>query len=199
LDAVLITHGHADACGGIPLLADFLKVQKLDRIPVYTLPRTIAIIKKRFVDTDRLEIHAIEPFHSFSILDAKITPLPVDHSIQPGFPTLGFFVDTEQTSFVYMSDVAAWSKKVEGYMRRADTLIIDGAMWDVPMKAHQTIQKLLSNICPWENKHIILTQIGNTAPPIEELTREVKALCPKAIPAYDGMRIEFLTLTNPPY
>ncbi len=187
VDAVLITHGHGDACWGIPALTKFVQ----SAVPVYTLPKTIAIIKKRFITGETLTFHAAVPFQPFSLLGCTITPLSVAHSIQPGFPTLGFFVDMGRTSFVYMSDVAAWSKKVECFMRAADTLVIDGAMWGVPMKSHQMIQELLPRICPWENKRIILTQIGNTAPPMEILREEVGRICTKAVPAYDGMRIDF--------
>lgn len=186
IDAVLVTHGHGDACWGIPALAAFVKTH----VPVYTLPRTIEIIKKRFAPGALLAFYGLVPFVPISLVGVTITPLPVAHSIQPGYPTLGFFVQTDSSSFVYMSDVASWSKRVEDYMRKAETLIIDGAMWGIPMKSHQTIQELLPRICPWENKQVILTQIGNTAPPLDLLTHEVHALCAKATPAFDGMTIE---------
>ncbi|GJP79978.1 hypothetical protein CLOP_g10205 [Closterium sp. NIES-67] len=89
IDAVLITHSHADAIGGLDDLRDWTNNVQ-DDIPVYASHRDLKVMEKThyyLVDTSSLipgtavsalHFHAIDaaPFHVHSL---KVTPLPVWH------------------------------------------------------------------------------------------------------------------------
>jgi hypothetical protein len=66
----------------------------------------------------------------------------------------------------------------------------DRAMWRRSLFSHLTIDRELPSLCGWPVERILLTPIGRTAPPHEDLKRAVRDLCPKASPAWDGQRIE---------
>ncbi len=128
-----------------------------------------------------------QPYNPISCCGVTVTPVPVEHAI--GFPTVGYFVSGGKTSLMYMSDVAKWDLTAESYMRKADTLIIDSSIWTGSMPSHIRIQDELPKLCAWENTRIILSHIGKTAPPHEQLAGDAKKLCPKTLVAYDGMEI----------
>lgn len=158
IDAILITHGHLDAIGGIGQLRDWQRRQHKTNIPLYTFSETIEIIKKRF-PTDHLDFHPLIPYQPLSLFHFTITPLPVTHSLQAGFPTLGFsFAENGESLLAYASDTSGWNKKTEEFLKLAQTLIIDGAMWHMRMPAHLEIPKILPILCTWSNKRIIFTQ-----------------------------------------
>lgn len=190
LDTLLITHAHLDAIGG---LKDFIHWQgkKGGLVPILSLSETIKKIRNKHKNNlDLLDLHQIKPFNKFQLGDLVITPFSVSHSIQKGFPTLGFHFSLADKKLVYVSDVANWNKKAAQLLKSADVLIIDGAMWGKKIISHLDIKKVLPKLCLWPIKKIIFTQIGHTAPRHEVLKEEVKKICSKAQPAYDGMAIK---------
>lgn len=190
IDAILITHAHKDAIGGMRQLVSWMKRKNISQIPLFSHYQTIEKIKVRFQKTDPLVLTAVKSGRPFKIGQVTVTPFLVKHSIQPGFPTLGFHLLLDSKRLVYVSDVASWDKRGESLMKNADILVIDGAMWGKKMIAHLDIKEILPKICSWDVKGIIFTQIGHTAPKHEILQQEIRKICPKAIPAYDGMRLE---------
>jgi len=186
--AILITHAHYDAIGGI---GELIKEFPNQVIPIYCLIKVQEKIERKFPEVkNHVEFISIFPYKKINLCGLSLTPIPVRHSLQKGYPTLGFFFKTDKnTTFFYGSDVASWTKKAEKFMRRSDQLIIDGAMWNVKMPAHLNIPEILPTLCAWENKKIIFTQIGNTAPEYEKLKGKIEKICSKAVGAYDGMRI----------
>lgn len=190
VDAILITHAHKDAVGGINQLVSWMGRKNIAGVPLFSHPQTIRKIREHFSKTDPLILTAIEAGHSFKIGQITVTPFLVEHSIQAGFPTLGFHFSLNGKKLVYVSDVASWDGKVEKLMKNADILIIDGAMWGKKMVAHLDIKEILPKICKWPVKKIIFTQIGHTAPKHEILQKEIEKICPKSQPAYDGRVIK---------
>lgn len=191
LDAVLVTHAHRDAIGGIKDFIDW-QIKKGGVVPILSLPETIAKIRKKFKKAQELlDLHQIKAFKKLQLGDLIITPFKVAHSIQPGFPTLGFHFLLNGKKLVYVSDTGGWNKKAARLMKNADILVLDGAMWDKKMIAHLDIKEILPEICKWPVSRIIFTQIGKTCPKHEILQREIKKLCPKALPAYDGLHLTF--------
>jgi len=241
LGAVLLTHGHRDAIGGlndfilwqirqggvVPLLSHHQtidRIKKLYKLPrtkspqfspfkftrnkktlakIYTNPAEVCnhlsvepCFKKAGFSCDYkkclnlLDLHPVDPFKKFQLGDLIITPFEVAHSIQPGFPTLGFHFSLNGQKLAYISDVSGWDKSAEKLMKGADVLVIDGAMWGKKMIAHLDIKEILPKIYSWPVKKIIFTQIGHTAPKHEILQEEIKKICPKALPAYDGMKLK---------
>lgn len=192
LDAIMITHAHRDAVGGLAQLHRWMKSKRRnsDKIPLYALEKTIKKIGKQFKRTDYLNFTAINPFLSFKLFDITVLPFSVKHSIQKGFPTVGYKLNfPDKFSLIYAPDVGGWDKKTEKILKSPDLLIIDGAMWGKKMIAHLDIKEVLPRICSWPVKKIIFTQIGKTAPPYDIMNREIKKLCPRALPAHDGLVI----------
>jgi hypothetical protein len=91
---------------------------------------------------------------------------------------------------VYASDVARLTDRLERFCDGADLLIVDGAMWRRKLFSHLTIDAALPTLCGWRVGRIVVTQIGRSAPPHEALESEVRSLCARALPAYDGMALE---------
>jgi len=203
INAILITHGHSDAIGGIPFFchSEFISESKIlkqvqdDRtkntLTFFAHPKTIEIIKRKFKNLESFYFQKIFPYKTFKIFNINITPFPVKHSLQKGFPTFGFYFQFPKTSFIYASDVGSFDKKAERLMQKADILILDGAMWKQKMIAHLDITEILPKICRWKNKKIIFTHIGKTAPDYKKLKLEIKKICPKALPAFDNMVLKF--------
>jgi len=166
IDVILITHGHQDAIGGIAQLRKFIK----HPISVYTLPKTIKIIQKKFKQLEHLKFYLLPSLKPFRILDIKIIPFEVKHSIQPGFPTLGFkFYFPNKYILTYISDTGGWDNKVQNLISGSDLLILDGAMWGKKLVSHLDIKEILSKVKNWGVGRVIFTQIGNTAPEYKEL------------------------------
>lgn len=191
LSAVLVTHGHADALGGLPLLGKWQKIHLASALPLYSLNQTLQIIQKNYETIGMFDFRPVQPFAPFKFSDMQITPLAVNHSLTAGFPTVGYHFEFNHSAqtLVYISDVGSWGKRAENFMKCADILIIDGAMWGKRIKAHLTIQTALPELCRWSNKRLILTHIGRTAPPHDTLVGEVKKICAKATVAHDGLRV----------
>ncbi len=186
IDAILITHGHRDAIGGISQLKNFVKYQ----IPLYTLSKTTQIIKRKFKQTGHLKFYSLKPFKPFQLFGVKIVSFKVKHSIQKGFPTLGFkFLFPNGYKLTYISDTGGWDKKVQNLIHGSDVLILDGAMWGKKLIAHLDMKKVILKVKNWGIKKLIFTQIGRTAPSYKILKKELQKMWSKATPAYDGMEI----------
>src|SRR4030042_1090253 len=131
--AVLITHPHFDAYGGIKQLNDWLK----SPIPIYCQKQTWQIIKKRFKNLHNLKFKKIVPYKKFRInnfppkadppLAETILPLTVHHSIinEQKFPTLAF----KSKNLIYCSDVKTIPTKSLKYFKNVQNLILDAAMY----------------------------------------------------------------------
>lgn len=190
LCVVLITHAHKDAIGGISRLRDWMRGRKMESVFLYAEKQTIRVIRNKFKRLDHLMIRETKPNKTFRLWDMAITPIRVKHSIQKGFPTVGYLFEFGNgKSLAYVSDVGSWDGDAEKKMRSADVLVIDGAMWQKKRIAHQTIKKVLPTLCSWRNAKIIFTQIGREVPEHELANNEIKKLCPKAKLAYDGMKL----------
>ena len=111
----------------------------------------------------------------------------VPHSRDPRFPTYAWRVSTATRSVVYASDVAYLTPELERFCAGATVLVLDGAMWRRRLFSHLTIDEALPTACAWSVDSIVLTQIGRSAPPHEELQPLIAGLCPKARAAYDGL------------
>lgn len=110
IDAVIITHSHADAIGGLDDLRDWTNnVQPT--IPIYVAKRDFEVMKKThyyIVDTSVVVPGAAVSDLQFNIISEdpfivhglKITPLPVWHGL--GYRSLGFRFG----NICYISDVS---------------------------------------------------------------------------------------------
>jgi phosphoribosyl 1,2-cyclic phosphodiesterase len=162
IDAVALTHAHRDAAGGLPALERRLGRRGDARIRVLAAPEAIALMYERHPRLSSLR----------------------------RYRTFAWRVSDGRSTLVYASDVAAIEPPLAALARTAQLLVIDGAMWRRTLFSHLTIDRELPALCRWPVERILLTQIGRSAPPHEQLERAVAAICPKAGPAWDGMTLD---------
>lgn len=187
MDAILLTHGHADAAGGLKEL----------RITNYELKflaeaQTIKYLKRVYGKLPPSQI--IKPGHSLKLFGLTITPFRVQHALREKiFPTLGFKIGP----LVYASDASSIPKVSEKYFKNAEVLFLDGAMWlGKKMAWHLSVEQAIDLAKKFRAKKLYLTQIGHSFPPYAAAKRTIKEYCRKnkikfpVVLAYDGLKIK---------
>jgi phosphoribosyl 1,2-cyclic phosphodiesterase len=185
LDAVLITHAHRDAAGGIPALARWLG----DRAPVRVLaaPETIAMLQRRHRRLGHCHFVPTPPGRRRQIGPWSVRALEVPHADDPDYPTYAWRLRGVAGTLVYASDVARLTAGLRRFVTGADVLVVDGATWRRTIFSHLRIDRDLPSMCTWDVERIRLSQIGRSPPRHEDLSRVVRVLCGRARPAYDGL------------
>jgi ribonuclease BN (tRNA processing enzyme) len=188
LDAVLLTHAHRDAAGGLARLAAARRASDAGPLRVLVGPGTAVILRRRVRRLEPLQLTEVRPGTGASVGPLAVAALGVPHARD--VPTVAWRLSAGGRTLVYASDVAELTAELERFCRGASLLVIDGAMWRRRLYTHLTIDRELPRLCGWSAERIVLTQIGRTAPPHERLARAVAELCPRAGAAYDGLELE---------
>jgi ribonuclease BN (tRNA processing enzyme) len=139
LDAVLITHAHRDACGGIAALRKWWSVRASDPLPVYASPQTIAALRARLRRLDHCACVPTGEGQRRRFASVAFTALTVPHARERRYPTYAWRISARQSTIVYASDVARLTPRLRRLSRRANLLVIDGAMWRRRLFSHLTI------------------------------------------------------------
>ncbi|KAJ4749323.1 Metallo-hydrolase/oxidoreductase superfamily protein [Rhynchospora pubera] len=161
LDAVLITHSHADAIGGLDDLRDWTNnVQP--HIPIYVAQRDFEVMQKThyyLVDTSvvlpgaavsELQFNIIKE-EPFTVHNLKVTPLPVWHG--PGYRSLGFrFGDV-----CYISDASEIPEETYELMYNCDLLVLDALRPDRSSTTHFGLPKALVEVRKIKPKRTLFT------------------------------------------
>lgn len=197
LDGVVLTHGHADAAGGIADLDRWLGLHLPGaHLHVYAETPTRRMLESRHPGLRHVRMATFRPHVLLRFGGLEVLPFRVRHSITPGFPTSGFAVGKR---LAYASDVAAIPPRAAAVIRGVGTLVLDAAMWfGRGMPAHLTPDVAIPLAAKLRAKNLILTQTGHTYPPHEDAERELRrwaaetgSFDPRRLAlAYDGMRIE---------
>lgn len=184
VDAVVITHSHADHLMGMDDLRSFCITQRKP-MPVYSLPSYLEDIKRVFpyafasfpegIQVPRFELSEIP--HSLDICGLHVEVLTVMHGKMP-------VIALRVNNFAYVTDVshipnAAWSR-----LERLDTLILDGVRYE-PHPNHFHFDKAVE----------VAQQLGARMTYLTHLNHDydhdvVNASLPPSIQlAFDGLRI----------
>jgi phosphoribosyl 1,2-cyclic phosphodiesterase len=190
IDAILVTHGHRDAIGGLPSLRRWwLERDGRHPIDIFLSEATAGIIRTRYTRIDHCRLQVVAPGDARRVGSVDVSALTVPHARDARFMTYAWRVSAGNCSVVYASDVAYLTRELERFCAGATVLVLDGAMWQRRLFSHLTIDESLPTACSWPVDSIILTQIGSTAPSHPALQRVIAALCPKARAAYDGLSV----------
>ena len=189
VDAVLITHSHADHIFGLDDIRRFNTLQG-GVIPVYGSVRTVADLERIFdyvhhpalpgTFRPRLEFKPINAPFTFG--EVSIDPIPVVHG---QVETFGFRVGAEGRSVGYFPDCHIMSDISMERLRGLDVMILDG-LRSAPHSTHMTIAESVRTLQRIGAPRSYLTHMCHD---VDHET--VQAGLPEGVAlSYDGLRIE---------
>ncbi|CAN6174099.1 unnamed protein product [Urochloa humidicola] len=161
VDAVIITHSHADAIGGLDCLRDWTNnVQP--SIPIYVAERDYEVMKMThyyLIDTSvvlpgaavsALQFNIIKE-EPFTVHNLEVIPLPVWHG--QGYRSLGFrFGD-----ICYISDVSDIPEETYKLLENCELLIMDALRPDRSSSTHFGLPRALEEVRKIKPKKTLFT------------------------------------------
>ncbi|WVZ64742.1 hypothetical protein U9M48_014219 [Paspalum notatum var. saurae] len=161
IDAVIITHSHADAIGGLDCLRDWTNnVQP--SIPIYVAERDYEVMKMThyyLIDTSvvipgaavsALQFNIIKE-EPFKVHNLEVIPLPVWHG--QGYRSLGFrFGDV-----CYISDVSDIPEETYKLLENCELLIMDALRPDRSSSTHFGLPRALEEVRKIKPKKTLFT------------------------------------------
>jgi phosphoribosyl 1,2-cyclic phosphate phosphodiesterase len=192
LDAVLLTHCHADHILGFDDLRPYNFRQK-GPIPVYGTDDTFRVVRRVFsyvFDTrptlssiPSVELHEVNG--PFVLLGTPFIPVPLLHG---EMEVLGFRFGRA----AYMTDFSRLPESSVPLLEDLDDLILD-ALRDVPHPMHQTVEQALALVDRLKPKNAWFTHIAHDLPHEATNERLRNAGYPQVQLAYDGLQLEVAT------
>jgi phosphoribosyl 1,2-cyclic phosphate phosphodiesterase len=192
VDAVVITHTHADHIFGLDDLRRFNQI-KGGSIPLYASAASIETLRKifgyAFTTGDALQQGwvAVEPRiiqrAPFKMGSATLTPLPVPHGKTT---TLGFLVNDEKGgAFAYITDVKEVPPPIEEQIRGVPLLIL-GALRHRPHPSHMTVAESVATVERVQPAQALFVHTTHEL----EYTETNQTLPPNCRLAHDGLRLQ---------
>ncbi len=188
IDAVIYTHEHADQTVGIFELRPFFWKNK-KKIPVYGSRRTINLLRRKytFCFLPRSGYKPIMKSHIFKkkffIKKNKNILKLIGIELQHGLIKSNGFIFKK---IAYLSDCNKIPKKVYGYLKNLNCLVIDCLRIN-PHPSHFNFQEAIEIAKKLKAKKTILTNLH-----VDLDYEKLKKKLPKNIvPAYDGLSINF--------
>jgi phosphoribosyl 1,2-cyclic phosphate phosphodiesterase len=194
IEAVLLTHAHYDAIGGLKDLNKFLKRQK-NYVLFYGEKENYFFFKKRLGKEKSLfSWQSVYPSRAFRLFNFLVTPFRVYHSATPDFPTLGYRINSQ---LIYASDVKSIPQESEKFFKNISQAILDGCMWfNRKIPTHLNVAEAIELAEKFKIKKLYLTQISHSYPPYERAAAEIKRYCQKnkvhcsVCLAWDGLKFK---------
>jgi len=189
LDAVLLTHGHADHILGFDDIRPF-NIHQRAALPVYGNEETFTILRRAFsyVFDDRPTLSTVPRVTlnvvrgPFELLGLSFVPLRVVHG---DMEVLGFRMGRA----AYLTDFSDVPASTRAQLEGLDDLIID-ALRDIPHPMHQTVDQALTLIQQLKPRRAWFTHIAHDLPHEETNERLRKMGFPNVQLAYDGLQFD---------
>ncbi|OHE63193.1 MAG: hypothetical protein A2001_09280 [Treponema sp. GWC1_61_84] len=197
LDAVFLTHAHADHIHG---LDDLRPLTVRAPLPVYGNAEAVAELRERFSYVFReTQRGGGKPRLITSVVrdevaagSVRIRAIPVKHG---GLDILGWKFIADGASFAYVTDASRIDQASFGELRGLDLLVL-GALRARPHATHMSFGEAAEVIRAAAPARALVTHLchEHTHAEAEEYFRNLGILCGKgeAIePAWDGLRVSF--------
>jgi riboflavin kinase/FMN adenylyltransferase len=192
IEAVLLTHGHADHVMGFDDLRP-LGLGRSQPLPVYGNKQAFEIVRRAFsyAFDGKPKLSTVpsvilkEIDGPFELLGVKITPIPLVHG---EMTVLGFRFGRA----AYLTDFNSVSESSLALLQDLDDVILD-ALRDTPHPMHQTVEQALALVEKIKPKRAWFTHIAHDlghAATNERLRKQGHA---NVQLAYDGLKLEIAT------
>jgi phosphoribosyl 1,2-cyclic phosphate phosphodiesterase len=192
LDAVLLTHGHADHILGFDDLRPYNFKQRA-AMPVYGSEETFRIVRRAFAyvfdgkpslsSIPSVQLHVVKG--PFEVMGVRFVPVPLVHG---EMEVLGFRFGRA----AYLTDFSRLPDSSAALLEGLDDLILD-ALRDVPHPMHMTVEQSLALIDRLKPKRAWFTHIAHELGHAATNERLRKAGYPQVQLAYDGLTFEVET------
>jgi riboflavin kinase/FMN adenylyltransferase len=189
LDAVLLTHGHADHIMGFDDIRPY-NLRQRAVLPVYSNEETFRILRRAFayVFDGKPTLSSIPSVTlllakaPFELLGVTFTPIPLLHG---DMEVLGFRFGRA----AYLTDFSSLPASSLALLNDLDVLIID-ALRDLPHPMHQTVEQALALIKELSPRGAWFTHIAHDLPHAETNERLRHLGYSNVQLAYDGLEID---------